>query len=74
MAPTETLAEQHFATIQPLLGAEPVRGGAAHRLDARARAARDILGKLASGELVADRRHPRADRARRALRARWPWR
>ena len=24
MAPTETLAEQHFATIQPLLGGEPV--------------------------------------------------
>ena len=24
MAPTETLAEQHFATIQRLLGAEPV--------------------------------------------------
>src|ERR1035437_9386781 len=27
MAPTETLAEQHFATIQALLGAEPVAGG-----------------------------------------------
>ena len=24
MAPTETLAEQHFATIQRLIGAEPV--------------------------------------------------
>ena len=24
MAPTETLAEQHFATIQRLLGGEPV--------------------------------------------------
>ena len=27
MAPTETLAEQHFATIQSLLGAEPVSAG-----------------------------------------------
>ena len=54
MAPTETLAEQHFATIQRLLGR---RGGwgshqyrAAHRLDPGGRR-RDILGKLASGEL-----------------------
>jgi ATP-dependent DNA helicase RecG len=51
MAPTETLAEQHFATIQRLLGAEPVAcalltgsTGAAKR--------RDTLGKLASGELA----------------------
>ena len=33
MAPTETLAEQHFATLQRLIGVEPVAGGAAHRLD-----------------------------------------
>ena len=36
MAPTETLAEQHFATLQRLLGAEPVTARAADRLDARA--------------------------------------
>ena len=35
MAPTETLAEQHFATIQALMPGEPVVRGAAHRLDAR---------------------------------------
>jgi ATP-dependent DNA helicase RecG len=50
MAPTETLAEQHFATIQRLLGAEPV--SAALLTGATpARRRRDILGKLASGEL-----------------------
>jgi ATP-dependent DNA helicase RecG len=50
MAPTETLAEQHFATLQALLGGEMVQAalltgstGAARRTD--------ILGKLASGEL-----------------------
>jgi ATP-dependent DNA helicase RecG len=50
MAPTETLADQHFATIQRLLGAEPV---AAALLTGSTPAARrrDILGKLASGEL-----------------------
>jgi ATP-dependent DNA helicase RecG len=50
MAPTETLAEQHFATIQGLLGAEPV---AAALLSGSTPAARrrDILAKLASGEL-----------------------
>ena len=51
MAPTETLAEQHFATLQRLLGGEPVRVRAADRLDARRAGARDTLGKLASGEL-----------------------
>ncbi len=51
MAPTETLAEQHFATLQRLLGAEPV---AAALLTGSTPAARrrDALGKLASGELA----------------------
>ncbi|HEX5225605.1 MAG TPA: ATP-dependent DNA helicase RecG, partial [Solirubrobacteraceae bacterium] len=50
MAPTETLAEQHFATIQRLLGSEPV---ALALLTGSTPAARrgDVLGKLASGEL-----------------------
>jgi ATP-dependent DNA helicase RecG len=50
MAPTETLADQHFATIQQLLGGESV---AAALLTGSTPAARrrDILGKLASGEL-----------------------
>jgi ATP-dependent DNA helicase RecG len=50
MAPTETLAEQHFATLQKLIGGENVTAalltgstGAARRTD--------VLGKLASGEL-----------------------
>ena len=51
MAPTETLAEQHFATIQRLLGGEPVRVRAARRAPPRRDGARDTLGKLASGEL-----------------------
>jgi ATP-dependent DNA helicase RecG len=54
MAPTETLAEQHFATVQSLLG-----GGVGGDListalltgSTPAARRRDILGKLASGEL-----------------------
>jgi ATP-dependent DNA helicase RecG len=50
MAPTETLAEQHFATVQRLIGGESV--GAALLTGATpARRRADILGKLASGEL-----------------------
>jgi ATP-dependent DNA helicase RecG len=50
MAPTETLAEQHFATLQRLLGSEPVRVALlTGSTPARRRA--DLLGKLASGEL-----------------------
>ncbi len=50
MAPTETLAEQHFATIQRLLGAEPV-AAALLTGSTPARRREDILGKLSSGEL-----------------------
>ncbi len=50
MAPTETLAEQHFATIQQLLGSEPV-SAALLTGSTPARRRRDVLGKLASGEL-----------------------
>ncbi|HTW11699.1 MAG TPA: DEAD/DEAH box helicase [Solirubrobacteraceae bacterium] len=50
MAPTETLAEQHFATIQKLLGSEPIRAGLlTGSTPARRRA--DLLAKLSSGEL-----------------------
>ena len=50
MAPTETLAEQHFATIQSLTGGELVRAGLlTGSTPARRRA--DLLAKLASGEL-----------------------
>ena len=50
LAPTETLAEQHFATVQRLLGAEPV-AAALLTGSTPARRRRDILAKLASGEL-----------------------
>jgi ATP-dependent DNA helicase RecG len=50
MAPTETLAEQHFATIQRLLGAEPVSAALLSGSTPAARR-RDTLAKLASGEL-----------------------
>jgi ATP-dependent DNA helicase RecG len=50
MAPTETLAEQHFVTLQRLIGAEPVAAALLTGSTA-ARRRRDILGKLASGEL-----------------------
>jgi ATP-dependent DNA helicase RecG len=50
MAPTETLAEQHFATIQRLLGPEPVTL-ALLTGSTPARRRGDILAKLQSGEL-----------------------
>jgi ATP-dependent DNA helicase RecG len=50
MAPTETLAEQHFATIQRLLGSEPV-AAALLTGSTPARRRREILGRLSSGEL-----------------------
>ncbi len=51
MAPTETLAEQHFATVQKLLGDESVAVALlSGSTPARRRA--DTLGKLASGELA----------------------
>ncbi len=50
MAPTETLAEQHFATLQALLGGESVSAALlTGATPARRRA--DILAKLGSGEL-----------------------
>jgi ATP-dependent DNA helicase RecG len=52
MAPTETLAEQHFATLQTLLGGEQANVTCAlltGSTPARRRA--DTLGKLAGGEL-----------------------
>ena len=50
MAPTETLAEQHFATLQALMPGELVQ---AALLTGSTRAGRrtDLLGKLATGEL-----------------------
>jgi ATP-dependent DNA helicase RecG len=50
MAPTETLAEQHFATIQRLMGGEQL-AAALLTGSTPARRREDILGKLASGEL-----------------------
>jgi ATP-dependent DNA helicase RecG len=49
MAPTETLAEQHFATLQRLLGGEAI-ACALLTGSTPARRRTDILGKLASGE------------------------
>jgi ATP-dependent DNA helicase RecG len=51
MAPTETLAEQHFATIQYLLGAENVSMGLLTGSTPGRRAA-DLRALLASGELT----------------------
>jgi ATP-dependent DNA helicase RecG len=50
MAPTETLAEQHFATTQRLLGEEAIACALLTGSTPAARRA-DILGKLSSGEL-----------------------
>jgi ATP-dependent DNA helicase RecG len=50
LAPTETLAEQHFATLQSLLGGEIVQAALLTGSTAATRRA-DVLGKLATGEL-----------------------
>jgi ATP-dependent DNA helicase RecG len=50
MAPTETLAEQHFATIQSLLAGEPVSLALLTGSTPGARRA-DVLRKLETGEL-----------------------
>jgi ATP-dependent DNA helicase RecG len=50
MAPTETLAEQHFATLQSLLPGESVPLGLLTG-STPARRASDLRGKLATGEL-----------------------
>ncbi len=50
MAPTEVLAEQHFATLQRLLPGEAVRIALLTGSTTKSRRT-DILGKLASGEL-----------------------
>jgi ATP-dependent DNA helicase RecG len=50
MAPTETLAEQHFATLQRLMPGELVQAALLTGSTPAARRA-DLLGKLATGEL-----------------------
>jgi ATP-dependent DNA helicase RecG len=50
MAPTEPLAEQHFATIQSLMPGQAVPAGLLTG-STPARRKQDLLGKLASGEL-----------------------
>jgi ATP-dependent DNA helicase RecG len=50
MAPTETLAEQHFATVQGLMPGGTVPAALLTGSTTAARRA-DVLGKLASGEL-----------------------
>ncbi|MBV9717187.1 MAG: ATP-dependent DNA helicase RecG [Solirubrobacterales bacterium] len=50
MAPTETLAEQHFATVGSLMPGEVVPAGLLTG-STPARRRSDLLGKLASGEL-----------------------
>jgi ATP-dependent DNA helicase RecG len=50
MAPTETLAEQHFATLQALMPGELVQAALLTGSTSAGRRA-DLLGKLATGEL-----------------------
>jgi ATP-dependent DNA helicase RecG len=50
MAPTETLAEQHFQTVQRLLGSESVSAGLLTG-STPARRRGDLLAKLSTGEL-----------------------
>ncbi len=72
MAPTETLADQHFQTVQSLLGSEPVSAGLlTGSTPVRRRA--DLLGKLVNRAALADRRDARADRGRRSCSTGWDW-
>jgi ATP-dependent DNA helicase RecG len=50
MAPTETLADQHFATLQALLGAEPLTAGLLTGSTPSGRRSQ-LLGRLETGEL-----------------------
>ncbi len=50
MAPTETLADQHFATLQALLGAEPLTAGLLTGSTPGGRRAQ-LLARLGTGEL-----------------------
>ncbi len=67
MAPTETLAEQHFATLQALMGAEMVRVGLLTGSTPAGRRA-ELLAKLGERRVLDGRRHPRAARGRGPLR------
>ena len=67
MAPTEVLAEQHFATLQALMPGEAVPAALLTGSTPAARRA-DIARQARQRRAAADRRHARADRARRALR------
>ena len=65
MAPTETLAEQHFATLQALMPGEAVPAALLTGSTPAARRA-DLLGQAGQRRAVARRRHARADRGRRS--------
>ena len=66
MAPTETLAEQHAATLDRLLGAErdPLRAADRARRRRRPASRPSTNSPAASWDSIAG--HPRADRARRS--------
>ena len=68
MAPTETLAEQHFATIQALMPGEAVPVGLLTGSTPGAPARRPAR-QARERRAVADRRHPRADRGAGRVRA-----
>ena len=61
MAPTETLAEQHFATLQKLMPGELVQAALLTGSTPAGRRA-DLLGKLATRRAEAAGRHARDDR------------
>ena len=68
MAPTETLAEQHFQTIQSLMPGEAVRVGLLTG-STPARRPPTSGGKLSQRRALAGGRHPRADRGGGDVRA-----
>ena len=62
MAPTETLAEQHFRTLEPLLAGEPAPASLAHRRRPPPARRRELLDSLGGRRAAARRRHARPDR------------
>ena len=65
MAPTETLAEQHFATLQTLMPGELVQAALLTGSTPGGRRA-DLLGQARERRAQAARRHARADRGARS--------
>ena len=71
MAPTEILAEQHFLSLRKLLETIALPRRAHHRRARRGLQRRDLLARLAAGDIASGRRHARAACRGRSTSNRW---